>query len=121
VLMVIPLLVRTNFSTRQVTPSPWDDSSLEQDDILSTMLESATRNEQGQLKVFCLKRDNYKCMVTGQYDLSAFGTILAVDSSEPTGYTQLAHILPYSIGKWTERASVSVSIKITCVLTSNRI
>ena len=119
--MVIPLLVRTNFSTRQVTPSPWNDSSLEQDDLLSTMLELATRNEQGQLKAFCLKRDNYKCMVTGAYDPSAVGTILAEDSSERTMYTQLAHILPYSIGKWTDRASVSVSIKITCVLTSNRI
>jgi len=103
--VVISILVRPIFSTRQVTPSPWDDASLEEEDILATMLESATRNEQAQLKVYCLKRDNYKCLVTGLYDPSAIGNILAEDSSESTMYTQLAHILPYSIGKWTDRTS----------------
>ena len=121
-LMVISILVRTIFSTRQVTPSPRDDASLEKEDILATMLESATRNEQAQLKVYCLKRDNYKCMVTGLYDPSAIGNILAEDSSESTMFTQLAHILPYSIRKWTDRTSVSISIYITYVLTtSNRV
>jgi hypothetical protein len=68
------------------------------------MIDPASRNDQGKLKSMCLQRDGWKCMVTGMPDTSKVR-----DLAVPSVITRLAHILPFSIGKWEDtRSDVSL-------------
>ncbi|GFG25701.1 hypothetical protein IFM61606_05653 [Aspergillus udagawae] len=55
-------------------------------------------NDQEWLKKTCFQRDNYKCVVTKIWDPVA-GSIFNIQG-EMTLNTQLAHIIPFSMGHW---------------------
>lgn len=102
-LILMYMLVQAHSHQHAVTPSPFIDSQECEGDVYQTMLESASRNDQGRLKQLCLERDNWRCMLTGTVDISK-----AKDLRARGGSTSLAHILPFSIGKWNDNASVSL-------------
>ncbi len=73
------------------------------DEILSSMstIEASFRTEQAQLKADCLRRDGYRCTLTGKVDGGSrdkvpgyIGTMLI---------THCAHILPFALRKFDER------------------
>lgn len=67
---------------------------------------SPSRNaSQGQPKDLCLQRDNFRCMATGIIDTNAPESEKSI--SQYSGPTELAHILPFSIGKWDSNQNVS--------------
>jgi hypothetical protein len=68
------------------------------EEIAATMDQS-----QGALKKLCLKRDNFRCIATGLIDVSA-ETEQGIKC-----FTELAHILPFSIGQWENSKDVCQS------------
>ncbi|GFG12958.1 hypothetical protein IFM5058_06210 [Aspergillus udagawae] len=84
--------------TPQVTPLPLSATGITRDNVASEMTQSSSRNDQGWLKTTCLQRDNYKCVVTKIWDPVA-GSIFNIQG-EMTLNTQLAHIIPFSMGHW---------------------
>ena len=61
--------MRARSRTPAIEPSPRFGMDTDVEELL-TELEPSTRNEQRWLKDVCLKRDGYKCVVTGSYDLN---------------------------------------------------
>lgn len=59
------------------------------------------RNSQSSLKQLCLKRDGFRCLATGVYQSATIGP-----PSADTGPTDLAHIIPFSIGQWSNNGRV---------------
>lgn len=63
--------------------------------LLQHMDEPINWNQQKQLKLACLDRDNFRCMATGLADE------LAPDSEDDPFYgTELAHTVPFSLATW---------------------
>ncbi|KAJ9221356.1 hypothetical protein DTO271D3_8998 [Paecilomyces variotii] len=87
--------------TPAVTPSPLDDAELEID------------AEQQRLKTMCLKRDGYRCVITGFYDYEATKVFSAAQIGSQIIDTQLAHIIPYSVGKYDKNHGQEVKIART--------
>lgn len=77
------------------------------DDIASEMDESCTRKDQPKLKDLCLKRDGYRCVLTGIWDKTAKDRCPPADRGRCIGATELAHIIPFSMGKWDGEDEVS--------------
>ncbi|KAF7133717.1 hypothetical protein CNMCM5793_005071 [Aspergillus hiratsukae] len=88
-------------SQHAVTPSPFVDSQDCEGDVYQTMLESASRNDQGRLKKLCLERDDWRCMLSNLLDISQ-----RKNHGTKAASTRLAHILPFSIGKWNDTGSI---------------
>lgn len=91
-------------ATPVVTPSPrfGVDDSIEE---ISEEIESASRAEQAWLKSACLKRDGNKCILTGFYDSNEWnklGVNVTERPEEITAITELAHIIPFSMGSFSE-------------------
>ena len=88
--------------TPAVSPSPrfGADDSIEE---IASELESSSRNNQGWLKEACLRRDNNRCVLTGLYDLKKAAENLSKDDRKhnATTRTKAAHIIPFSIGNFT--------------------
>ncbi|KAL1965851.1 hypothetical protein VTN77DRAFT_5172 [Rasamsonia byssochlamydoides] len=81
-------------SATPITPSPLPDNEETLEEIAAIMDQSPSRYPQGALKKLCLKRDNFRCIATGLIDVSA---------KKEQGVkcnTELAHVLPFSIGQW---------------------
>ncbi|PKX98436.1 HNH endonuclease signature motif containing protein [Aspergillus novofumigatus IBT 16806] len=84
--------------TPQVTPLPFSATDITREIVASEMTQSSSRNDQGRLKTACLQRDNYKCVVTKIWDPVAVSTFNIQGAM--TLRTQLAHIIPFSMGHW---------------------
>jgi len=66
-------------------------------------LEPSSRKDQAELKRSCLRRDNYRCLITGMCDTDAPSEILSEEVEEVRmAYTECAHIIPFSFGGFTE-------------------
>lgn len=77
------------------------------DDVAAEMDESSTRKEQPTLKDLCLKRDGYRCVVTGVWDKLGKNLCPPADRDRCIGDTESAHTLPFSMGKWDDDDQVS--------------
>ncbi|KAL2012062.1 hypothetical protein VTN00DRAFT_4780 [Thermoascus crustaceus] len=64
------------------------------------MVQSSSRKDQKMLKSTCLKRDNYRCVVTGFWDAAAEGIVSEETMGDRIMDTELAHIIPFSMGKY---------------------
>ncbi|EGD94587.1 hypothetical protein TESG_02097 [Trichophyton tonsurans CBS 112818] len=66
-----------------------------------TPMNPSSRNEQSKLKKDCLKRDGYRCQATGLWDDQSVesGHIIPDDHKASTT-TEIAHILPFALGKF---------------------
>lgn len=83
-----------------MTPSPLDNAELEIDAVVATIVQCPSRKEQQRLKTICLKRDGYRCVITGFYDYEATKVFSAAQIGSQIIDTELAHIIPYSVGKY---------------------
>lgn len=90
--------------TPQVTASPLSATDITRDNMASGMTQSSTRNLLEWLKNICLERDNYQCIVTKLWDPVA---VNPQEQCKMTGNTQLAHIIPFSMGHWGNDQKVS--------------
>lgn len=70
------------------------------------MVDSTTRGNQQSLKKDCLERDGYRCMLSGHYDPAAKSIFPKTDWDGRVGGTQLAHILPFSLGRYKGKVEV---------------
>ncbi|GIJ99064.1 hypothetical protein Aspvir_001188 [Aspergillus viridinutans] len=99
--VLIPFRARGG-KTPQVTESPFSDTDINRDDVASEMTESSSRKDQQPLKWLCLKRDGYRCVVTGIWDDHAEQRCPPGQRGTHIGETELAHIIPFSMGKWED-------------------
>ncbi|OTA04343.1 hypothetical protein A9Z42_0049220 [Trichoderma parareesei] len=90
---------------------PSNPAAVEQIDLSMIELDPAQR-EQGRIKEGCLRRDGYRCLVTGSYDLRSLRERRIVP---PTGasraITQCAHILPFGLSSFDEADAVATKNK----------
>jgi len=95
--------VKSKGKTPAISPSPrfGADDSIEE---IVSELQSSSRNDQGWVKEACLRRDNNRCVLTGLYDLKKAVKNLSKDDRKrnATTKTEAAHIIPFSIGSFTD-------------------
>ncbi|KAL7789845.1 hypothetical protein V8C37DRAFT_385905 [Trichoderma ceciliae] len=82
------------------------DSSL--DDI------EPSQRDQKKLKKYCLKRDGFRCSISGHYDRSSIleGKVVLPRDKRSTE-TQCAHILPFALSDFNEHAATETRNKAT--------
>lgn len=85
------------------------------DEILSSMstIESSSRNDQAELKASCLRREGYRCGISGSIDLKS-KHLLPGSGGSFTVRTQCAHILPFSLRRFDEQSAQEVSRVLSC-------
>ena len=89
-------------ATPVVTPSPRFGVHDSIEEIFSE-IESASRAGQAWLKSACLKRDGNKCVLTGFYDVKEWNALGVTERPDVvTAITELAHIIPFSMGSFSE-------------------
>ncbi|KAF7174205.1 hypothetical protein CNMCM5623_006690 [Aspergillus felis] len=84
--------------TAQATALPLSETDITRDNVTSEMTESSSRDDQEWLKIICLERDNYQCVVTKLWDPVAEPIFKLQEQGGMTLNTQLAHIIPFSLG-----------------------
>lgn len=63
------------------TPNTSSISTRSEHEDIATQIESAKRNQK-KLKSLALKRDGYRCRVSGRYDLKIAGKDLGINMGE---------------------------------------
>jgi hypothetical protein len=101
-------VVKAHSATPQVTPSPLDEADDDIQEVPSDMDKLPTRSQQQKLKQRCLKRDGFRCMLSGLIDVNYHETQPSLIGG--TGDTELAHIIPFSMGAWGNAQQVCISI-----------
>ncbi|KAL1855583.1 hypothetical protein Plec18170_004304, partial [Paecilomyces lecythidis] len=98
--ILIPMKARGPSSS--VTHSPFQESGIDItfEEVASMMIQSSSRRDQPKLKTLCLKRDSYRCVVTGYFDKSARGKFSSEMLEGRLMNTELAHIIPFSLEKY---------------------
>ncbi|KAG5287209.1 hypothetical protein I7I48_03078 [Histoplasma ohiense] len=109
------LLSLRTLKTPDVTPSPLPDAEDLVNLVSSEMTRPSDRNSQRKLKKNCLERDGYRCLVTGYYDYK-HGAGKQNDSSNVTGNTDLAHIIPFALGKFRSNDQETQRARIWAVI-----
>ncbi|EEQ35017.1 hypothetical protein McanMca71_001785 [Microsporum canis] len=97
--------------TPAATQSPCTDAQVQVDSLI---MNPSTRNEQSKLKEDCLKRDGYRCKVTGFWDSKSVKdkqTTIPKGDQHFRGDTEVAHILPFTLGNFDEDKSFEVDNK----------
>ena len=97
--------------TPSVTPSPHSTGRDDFNTLAENLPESDSRSEQDKLKKACLKRDNFRCVISGMVEHSYAMTVMEepeLDEAD-TIDTQAAHIIPFSFGSYT-KSTVRLSI-----------
>ncbi|KAM5441456.1 hypothetical protein MferCBS31731_003527 [Microsporum ferrugineum] len=95
--------------TPAATQSPCTDAQVQVDSLI---MNPSTRNEQSKLKEDCLKRDGYRCKVTGFWDSKSVKdkqTTIPKGDQHFRGDTEVSHILPFALGNFDEDKSFEVS------------
>jgi hypothetical protein len=88
------------------------NAEVDYEEIASEFEGVVTRNDQVALKRACLKRDGNKCLISGFYDISeAMKLPLTERNALTTTPTQVAHIIPFSLGNTPVRIFTSLKLK----------
>ncbi|PWY92227.1 hypothetical protein BO70DRAFT_357361 [Aspergillus heteromorphus CBS 117.55] len=77
------------------------------ENIAAALDEPAARKDQTWLKTACLRRDDYKCCLSGARDPAH-----KRNSTEIIDRTNCAHIIPFCIGNWTNETEQNAVAKI---------
>lgn len=114
VCLVLRFTVKAHGKTPVVTPSP-------RFGIRNRVQKITPDTEPGSqkcLKTTCLRRDNNRCVITGAYDNDEAQKHLTLSERERIGtaYTVAAHIIPFSLGNFSETEVNLLSVH--CVVTS---
>ncbi|ODM22139.1 hypothetical protein SI65_02985 [Aspergillus cristatus] len=86
------------------TPATSDSTFGNRDDMASEMVESSTRAPLRHMKALCLKRDDYRCVLSGRFAKEAVGRHPTVPDNEIRRNMLTAHILlimPFALGSWS--------------------
>jgi hypothetical protein len=99
----------------EITPSPVLESA---DEITNAIhsTDSSTRADQKQLKAQCLMRDGFRCVFSGEYDMTSYKAKLVQpppDSSPTCTFTECAHIIPFALGNFDESKAIECQNKAT--------
>ncbi|EPE09344.1 hypothetical protein F503_07120 [Ophiostoma piceae UAMH 11346] len=71
--------------------------------LATATIEATTRNDQSSLRSDCLRRDGYRCVYTGAWDIPSCEQQLANPTPDAEGtYVDCAHILPFALGFFDE-------------------
>ncbi|KAK2768458.1 hypothetical protein FQN54_000313 [Arachnomyces sp. PD_36] len=97
--LLTPRLVKAYGNATPVTPSPLDDADFRVEEVVSMLIDPSSRNDQAKLKRICLQRDGYRCLISGAIDRGSRGKFPDT-TNMPHASTQLAHILPFSLGEY---------------------
>ncbi|KAJ5802090.1 uncharacterized protein N7503_004540 [Penicillium pulvis] len=81
--------------TPSITPSPRFAIEYSIEDLHGQDIESATRNDQPQLRASCLKRDGHRCVITQCWDRD-----FRDRESDDDGPLEAAHIIPFTLGRY---------------------
>jgi hypothetical protein len=85
-----------------VTDSPHGKRQEQLEAVASKLDQPSTRTE--DFRKLCLKRDGYRCVVTGQMDVEHW-----IESNCPAdipkGLVEAAHIIPFSYGSWDKASA----------------
>ncbi|KUL81969.1 hypothetical protein ZTR_10714 [Talaromyces verruculosus] len=94
------LIRRASGKTPSVTPSPFETP-----DEVAQNMEASVPRQQSIIKKRCLKRDWYRCMISGQLDSTSrakFPDMSDDDWYDLAGPTNATHIIPYRLGKYDD-------------------
>ncbi|KAI5780998.1 hypothetical protein DFH27DRAFT_519580 [Peziza echinospora] len=106
--ILIPMKARGK--TPAVTPSPRFGAEADVDEI-ATEIETSTRAAQAWLKTVCLRRDRNRCIITHAYDaIQSMKLPEAERDSCIAAKTEVAHIIPFSLGHFGENETRSIAI-----------
>ena len=99
-----------------ITESPNPDTKMRVDELVIEILPSS-RREQERLRAECLRRDNWRCVVTGSVDLtSAMRQPDLVEGLPGVASVQCAHILPLALANFDPNRDVEVIVFIPSIL-----
>jgi hypothetical protein len=90
-----------------VTESPFTPP----DDVASTMIDTAHRDQES-VKLRCLRRDRYQCLITGCLDENSrtkFPELSDDEFMNRYGPTHASHIFPFKLGEF-KRNTPEVSL-----------
>ena len=80
------------------------------DDIASEMVEASTRASLRLIKLLCLRRDNYRCVLSGRFAKEALGQYTEIPDSEIRKHmltAHISHIIPFALDPWSNDTEVS--------------
>ncbi len=80
-------------------------------EIAMASIESSSRSDQQRLRDMCLRREGYKCALTGKADRDSVQRRL-VERTGQERVMQCAHILPFGLSVFDEKDSRQVSTKL---------
>jgi hypothetical protein len=102
--LLIPETVKARSQQPSVTDSPHGKRQEQLEAVASKLDQPSTRTE--DFRKLCLKRDGYRCVVTGQMDVEHW-----IESNCPAdipkGLVEAAHIIPFSYGSWDKASVIS--------------
>jgi hypothetical protein len=83
-------------------------------ELAMTSIESSSRSGQSFLKQQCLRRDGYRCVVTGDFDKVKTPNHLGPkEHKDRYTRTECAHILPFALRKFEEKNATQTKNKAT--------
>ncbi|KAL7944799.1 hypothetical protein V8C42DRAFT_325949 [Trichoderma barbatum] len=96
---------------KQPITAPTNPVALEQIDLSMTEIEPSQR-EQGKIKRECLKREGFRCSISGHYDTSSVneGKVILPPAERATA-TQCAHILPFALREFDANSALETKNK----------
>jgi len=98
---------------RVYVSAPTNPNAPDEIEEAMTEIESSSRNDQQKLKTDCLRRDGFRCVISGLYDRQSIRDHLVTPpAGNPSGGTECAHILPFALRKFNERNSQQVLISL---------
>ena len=82
--------------TSGISPSPHPEAHFEIEELMRD-IESSSRNDQAKLKEACLRRDGFRCAITGVPDVVSVQKGRIQEAGQYPKYTECSHILPFML------------------------
>ncbi|KEZ42040.1 hypothetical protein SAPIO_CDS6451 [Scedosporium apiospermum] len=99
-----PMQIAGGKTPRVYVSAPTNPNAPDEIEEAMTEIESSPRNDQQKLKTDCLRRDGFRCVISGLYDRQSIRDHLVTPpAGNPSGGTECAHILPFALRKFNER------------------
>jgi hypothetical protein len=75
------------------------------------MIEASSRKDQARLKAECLRRDGYRCALSGSVDGKSRNKVPSAELSDIVK-TQCAHILPFALRDFDDDQAQEVRFQL---------
>jgi hypothetical protein len=90
--------VKSRSKQSSVTDSPYPKSQGNVDIVAAMLDKPQTRNS--KFRDMCLKRDSYRCVVTGHMDTDYWDKTLGNPEGIDFGPVEAAYIIPFAYASW---------------------